>query len=150
MTVSEVLEQITARRAELDVLAEELTKRLEEVRAERDELAVAEQVVRRLCEQAAAEARAPKEAQVAGRAVLLVPHRVARSGADELALPEEYRTILTVVQAADGPVMVKQVCKAVGMGAEPRFLEPMRGKLNRLAERGWLRKTPTGQFTAVL
>ncbi|MFI0915156.1 hypothetical protein [Streptomyces abikoensis] len=40
----ELLERITARRAELDELEEQLTRQLAEVRAERDELAVADRV----------------------------------------------------------------------------------------------------------
>ncbi|MFB6783625.1 hypothetical protein ACFCX0_41600 [Streptomyces sp. NPDC056352] len=40
----ELLERITARRAELDEFEEQLTKQLAEMRAERDELAVAEHV----------------------------------------------------------------------------------------------------------
>ncbi|MFD4409148.1 hypothetical protein ACFVXW_09970 [Streptomyces sp. NPDC058251] len=40
----ELLERITARRAELDELEEQVIKQLAEVRAERDELAVAERV----------------------------------------------------------------------------------------------------------
>ncbi|MFD4548585.1 hypothetical protein ACFVXA_24385 [Streptomyces sp. NPDC058246] len=39
-----LLERITARRAELDELEEQLIKQLAEVRVERDELAVAERV----------------------------------------------------------------------------------------------------------
>ncbi|MFD5057917.1 hypothetical protein [Streptomyces sp. NPDC058394] len=42
------LERITARRGELDVLAEELAKQLQEVQAEREELVVAERVLNRL------------------------------------------------------------------------------------------------------
>ena len=42
---------ITARRSELDTLAEQLTKQLEEVQVERDELAIAERVLNRLAEQ---------------------------------------------------------------------------------------------------
>ncbi|MFE4626051.1 hypothetical protein [Streptomyces mirabilis] len=45
------LERITARRSELDALAEELAKRLGEVEAEREELVVAERVQHRLAEQ---------------------------------------------------------------------------------------------------
>ncbi|MFE7509971.1 hypothetical protein ACFU8I_01880 [Streptomyces sp. NPDC057540] len=41
MVDPEVHERITARRAELDELEEQLVKQLSEVRAERDELAVA-------------------------------------------------------------------------------------------------------------
>ncbi|WP_405540731.1 hypothetical protein [Streptomyces antimycoticus] len=42
MLDTELLERITARRAELDELEEQLVKQVAEVRAERDELAVAE------------------------------------------------------------------------------------------------------------
>ncbi|MCE0445382.1 hypothetical protein LT493_11310 [Streptomyces tricolor] len=106
------LERITARRSELNVLAEELAKRLQEVQAEREELLVAERVLNRLAEQdrAAAEAAvvaSPAPARVAGRAVLLIPHR--GEGLDEAALPGDYRKILAIVRAADGPVQVRAV-----------------------------------------
>lgn len=52
MLVPELLERITARRAELDEL-EEQAKQLAEVRAERDELAVAERVLERMTGQLA-------------------------------------------------------------------------------------------------
>lgn len=61
------LERIAARRAELDLLIEELAQRLEEARAEREELAVAEKVLRRLEEQVTAETPAVRPAQVGGR-----------------------------------------------------------------------------------
>jgi predicted nucleic acid-binding Zn-ribbon protein len=51
----ELMERITARRAELDELEERLAKELAEVRAERDELAVAERVLERWSEQLADE-----------------------------------------------------------------------------------------------
>lgn len=54
----ELLERITARRAELDEFEEQLAKQLAEVRAERDELAVAERVLDRVSEQLADERRA--------------------------------------------------------------------------------------------
>ena len=46
-----MLERIAARRAELDLLEEQLVKQLAEVRDERDELLVAERVVQRINEQ---------------------------------------------------------------------------------------------------
>lgn len=76
----EVHQRITARRAELDELEEQLVKQLSQVRAERDELAVAVRVWQRMIEQLADEratAGSPV-VQVAGRAVRLVPDR-ARS-----------------------------------------------------------------------
>ena len=140
---------ITARRRELDVLAEELTKRLQEVQVERDELAIAERVLNRLAEevQADAEAVAPVSAKVAGRAVLLIPHR--SDTADEGALPGAYRKILTIVREADGPVQVRAVGELLGLDASVRGkLEPLRAKMTRLADRGWLHKRPDGKFTA--
>jgi hypothetical protein len=55
MVESEIVGRIAARRAELDVLEDQLVKQLDQVRAERDELAVAERVWQRMAEQLAAE-----------------------------------------------------------------------------------------------
>ncbi|MEV7084400.1 hypothetical protein AB0O07_00615 [Streptomyces sp. NPDC093085] len=64
----ELLERITARRAELDEIEEQLAKRLVEVRAERDELAVAERVLERMTGQLAEERSSarPTPGQVGG------------------------------------------------------------------------------------
>jgi hypothetical protein len=112
------LERIAARRSELDALAEELAKQLAEVQAEREELVIAERVLHRLAEQdravaEAAEAVAPTAARVAGRAVLLIPHRGGTG--DEAALPADYRKILAIVRAADGPVQVRAVGEELGL-----------------------------------
>lgn len=151
MVDPEVLERITARRAELDGLEEQLVKQLDEVRAERDELAVAERVLTRTSEQIAGgrAVGAPMSAQVGGRAVLLVPHR--RDSPDETALPGDYRRILSIVQAAGGAVQVRAVGEELGLQVEVRGkLEPLRAKLVKLADRGWLHKRPDGKFTARL
>ncbi|WP_406723621.1 hypothetical protein WJ438_01540 [Streptomyces sp. GD-15H] len=144
-------ELITARRAELEVQAEKLSLQLQEVRDELEELAVAERVARRLAEQVRAEAGSavtPSAGQVAGRVVLAVPQR--ERGMDETVLPADYQRIMDVVRRADGPVMVKQVCTELGISLEPARSEAMRAKLNRLAERGWLRKLADGKFTTTL
>ncbi|MFB7222125.1 hypothetical protein [Streptomyces sp. NPDC056227] len=122
------------------------------MRAEREELVIAERVLVRLAEQdrAAAEAAAavaPAPARVAGRAVLLVPHRSETP--DEAALPGDYRKILAIVRAADGPVQAKAVGEEPGLEVTARGkLEPLRAKLTKLADRGWLHKRPGGRFTA--
>ncbi|WP_328834758.1 hypothetical protein [Streptomyces europaeiscabiei] len=147
----ELLERITARRAELDELEEQLAKQLVEVRAERDELAVAERVLERVSEQLADERAqaAPMPGQVGGRAVMLIPHR--EPGADESMLPPDYQRILAAVRQAAGPVMAREVGEAVGVDVSVRAkLEPLRSKLVRLVERGWLRKLPDGRFTTRL
>lgn len=146
------LERITARRGELDTLAAELAKQLQEVQAEREELVIAERVLNRLAEQdraaqEAAAAVAPTAARVAGRAVLLIPHR--GEGPDEAALPADYRKILAIVRAAGGPVQVRAVGEELGLEVTVRGkLEPLRAKLTKLADRGWLHKRPDGRFTA--
>ncbi|MGX1915793.1 hypothetical protein ACWIID_44465 [Streptomyces phaeochromogenes] len=146
------LERITARRSELDTLAAELAKQLREVQAEREELVIAERVLNRLAEQdrAAAEAAAavaPTPARVAGRAVLLIPHRGETP--DESALPAGYREILAIVRAADGPVQVRAVGEELGLEVAVRGkLEPLRAKMTKRADRGWLHKRPDGKFTA--
>ncbi|MFF2963330.1 hypothetical protein ACFVT1_31445 [Streptomyces sp. NPDC057963] len=65
----EMLRRITARRAELDELEEQLAKQLAEVRAERDELAVAEHVLERMNKPLADEraSAAPAPGRVTGR-----------------------------------------------------------------------------------
>lgn len=143
-----MLERIAARHAELNELEEQLVKQLEEVRAERDELAVAVRVLSRMRAQLAQEpaAAAPASAQVGGQAVLMVPHR--GPGVEESALPGEYQRILAAVRAAGGPVMTRQVGEALELDTGIRGkLEPLRGKLSKLAGRSWLRKLPDGRFT---
>ncbi|MET7300661.1 hypothetical protein [Embleya sp. NPDC005575] len=148
------LERITARRSELDALAEELGKQLQEVQAEREELVIAERVLQRLAEQDRVEAQAavleaPVKVQVAGRAALLVPHR--GECPDETALPGDYQRILSIVRAAGGPVQVRAVGEELGLEVEVRGkLEPLRAKLVKLADRGWLHKRGDGKFTARL
>ncbi|WP_317447636.1 hypothetical protein [Streptomyces collinus] len=147
----ELLERITARRAELDDLEEQLAKQLAEVRAERDELAVAERVLERVSEQLADEraSAALAPGQAGGRAVMLTPHRTPDM--EETMLPPDYRRILATVRQAAGPVMARQVGDALGIDISVRSkLEPLRGRLVRLVDRGWLRKLPDGRFTTRL
>ncbi|MFJ2938523.1 hypothetical protein ACIO8G_38005 [Streptomyces sp. NPDC087219] len=96
----ELLERITARRAELDDLEEQLAKQLTEVRAERDELAVAERVLERMTGQLAEERASarPMPGQVGGRAVKLIPHR--EPGVKEDTLPWDYQRLIAAVQQA--------------------------------------------------
>ncbi|MFJ5837374.1 hypothetical protein ACIQGO_11480 [Streptomyces shenzhenensis] len=89
----------------------------------------------------------PVPALVAGRAFLLIPHR--GEGLDEAALPGDYRKVLAIVRAADGPVQVRTVGEELGLEAAVRGkLEPLRAKMTKLADRGWLHKRPDGRFTA--
>jgi hypothetical protein len=109
----EPLERITARRAALDELEEQLAKQLAEVRAERDELAVAEKVLERMSEQRAEEraSAGPAPGQVGGRAVMMIPHRTP--GVAETMLPPDYQRILAVVRGA--------VAREAGQAGRPRL-----------------------------
>jgi hypothetical protein len=147
----ELLERIIARRAELDELEDQLAKQLAEVRAERDELAVAERVLERMTGQLAEERSSarPVPGQVGGRVVMLIPHR--EPGVAEESLPWDYQRIIAAVRQAAGPVRARKVGEVVGVDVSVRSkLEPLRSKLVRLVDRGWLRKLPDGRFTVRL
>lgn len=91
----------------------------------------------------------PVPGQVGGRAVMLIPHR--EPGSDEGMLPPDYQRIIAAVRQAAGPVMAREVGEVVGVDVSVRSkLEPLRGKLVRLVDRGWLRKLPDGRFTTRL
>jgi hypothetical protein len=144
-----MLERIAGRRAELDLVEEDLVKQLAEVRAERDELVVAERVVQRISDIGFGEylspAPPPAEARVGGRSVLLIPYRTADM--QDAELPADYRRIVAIVREAAGPVAVKEVGAVLGLAVEARGkLEPLRGKMNRPADRAWLRKLADGRF----
>ncbi|MGP4090310.1 hypothetical protein [Streptomyces sp. KR55] len=111
-------------------------------------------MLRRLYEQeaeaaAGQNAGTPQRVRAAGRSVLKVPHR--SEVPDASALPADYQRMLEIVKAAGGSVMVKEVGVELGIDASvPGRLEPLRGKLSKLAGRGWLHKLPNGTFTARL
>jgi hypothetical protein len=80
-------------------------------------------------------ASGPAKALAGGQAVLLIPHREA--GMDDVALPPEYQRILAIVRDGGGPVTTRQVGEVLGLEVEVRDkLEPLRGKLSKLAGRG--------------
>jgi hypothetical protein len=139
----ELVEEITARRAELEQDAERLGKELAEVRSELERVAVAEHVVNEIVARrdagiiAVVAARPPS-----GRVV--PQRRDAAGGAADL--PASYRLLLEIAAAAKGPVTCAQVSVAAGLGEEKSKVEGVRSKLNRLVERGWLRAGKNGTF----
>ncbi|MFI9311047.1 hypothetical protein [Streptomyces triculaminicus] len=121
------------------------------MRAERDELAVAEKVLERMSEQLAEEraSAAPAPGQVGGRAVMLLAHR--KPGVEDTVLPPDYQRILAAVRQAAGPVMARQVGEIPGVDTSAKSeLEPLRGKLLRLTDRGWLWQTAQRPVTTRL
>ncbi|MFC6987084.1 hypothetical protein [Streptomyces cirratus] len=69
----------------------------------------------------------------------------------EDALSPDYQRILAIVRDAGGPVATKRVGEVLGLRVAVRGkLESLRGKLAKLAGRGWLRKLADGRFTTRL
>lgn len=149
--MSSLLERIAARRAELTEQAQHLTKQLTDVQHELDRVNVAEQVVTQMLaepECAGRDMPAPVTSTATGASTapgsVIIPYRHQVSGADEL--PADYRLLLQTVTDAGNPLICKHICQAAGLGTESGQVEGTRAKLNRLAERGWLRKMPNGSF----
>ncbi|WP_405653563.1 hypothetical protein [Streptomyces sp. NBC_00019] len=74
----------------------------------------------------------------------VVPDRVEGMGLE--ALTSEYRRIMEIVAGADGPVMAKDVALALGRETTPAKIEPVRGQLRKLSDRGWLVRTASGRY----
>ncbi|MFE0547402.1 hypothetical protein [Streptomyces sp. NPDC058891] len=68
---------------------------------------------------------------------------------DEAVLPPEYQRVLPSVRQAGAPVATPAVGETLRLDTAVRGkLEPLREKLTRLADRGWLRKQPDGRYAA--
>lgn len=59
-------------------------------------------------------------------------------GLDVSVLPRDYRDLVEVAQDAGRPVRAAQIAAAAGLSTARGKVESLRGKLKRLAERGWL------------
>jgi hypothetical protein len=145
-----LLERIAERRAELAEQAERLRKELAEVEAELARVGTAEQVVTQLLASQEGEAGGEREHAPAGHrpvTALMVPQRASAAGAEDL--PAEYQRLLQIVaeEGAGGQgVACKRVTVKLGLTGEPRHTEGVRGKLKRLAARGWLAEVTPGRF----
>ncbi|MFJ2420023.1 hypothetical protein [Streptomyces brevispora] len=74
----------------------------------------------------------------------MVPGRAEGLGVE--VLTSEYRRIMEIVADADGPVMAKDVARVLGRELTPGKVEPVRGQLRKLADRGWLTRTGAGRY----
>ncbi|MFV2118726.1 hypothetical protein ACE14D_09860 [Streptomyces sp. Act-28] len=80
---------------------------------------------------------------------MLIPHRAP--DVEENTLPPDCRRILAAVRQAAGPVMARQVGEMSGVDTSVRAKpEPLRGRLVRLVDRGWLHELPNGRFATRL
>ncbi|MEV0282450.1 hypothetical protein AB0I22_39700 [Streptomyces sp. NPDC050610] len=74
----------------------------------------------------------------------LVPDRTEGVGVE--VLTPEYQRIMAIVAGASGPVMAKDVAIALGRETTPGKVEPVRGQLRKLSDRGWLARTGSGRY----
>jgi hypothetical protein len=155
LLVVDVLTWVMQRRLVLADRAERLRKELADLDVEVARLEAAEVVFGQFADaQRAGDADDPAMAEEFERVttapgaggLLLVPHR--EDGMDTSALPADYQAIMKIVAAVSEPVPAKDVSVKLGRGTAPGQVEPVRDKLRRLADRGWLHRTPAGRFAA--
>jgi hypothetical protein len=151
--LAEVLTWVIERRVVLADRAVRLRMELVEIEAEVARLEAAEVVIGQFIEaERSGLADDPVMAEELERVtaapgaggLLLVPHREA--GMDESVLPVDYQAIMRIVSGEAEPVPAKDVSVKLGRGTQPGQVEPVRDKLKRLADRGWLHRTPAGRF----
>jgi len=152
--VADVLVWVMQRRVVLADRAEQLRKELAEIDAEVARLEAAEVVFGQFADAqragttddtAMAEEFERVTTSPGAGGMLLVAHR--EDGMDTGALPADYQAIMKIVTTASEPVPAKDVSVGLGRGTGPGQVEPVRDKLKRLADRGWLHRTPAGRFT---
>ena len=53
---------------------------------------------------------------------------------------------MEIVAGAEGPVMAKDVARMLGRELTLGKVEPVRGQLRELADRGWISRTGAGRY----
>jgi hypothetical protein len=84
---------------------------------------------------------------VPGSEPAVVPLR--REGMTEQALPGEYRSMWLAARSAGERVRAGQLARALGLPRTDSAREGLRGKLKRLAARGWAVEAAPGVFRMV-
>jgi hypothetical protein len=157
MFMTDVLTWTIERRVELAERAELLRKELAGIDAEVARLEAAEVVFGQWAEATGVgrqsshvvepEPEPERERVVVGPGaggMRLVPDRTEGVGVE--VLTPEYQRIMEIVAGASGPVMAKDVAIALGRETTPGKVEPVRGQLRKLSDRGWLARTGSGRY----
>lgn len=149
--MADVLTWTVQQRLELEERAEVLRKELAEVEGRLVRLEAAEAVFGEWAEATDGGRRSsgivdpePVAVTPGAAGMRLVPERVDGMGME--VLTSDYRRIMEIVADADGPVMAKDVARALGRELTPAKVEPVRGQLRKLADRGWLSRTGAGRY----
>jgi len=138
--IEEIRERIAVLAAELG----EAEQELERLRIGRQVLAemLAEDEPSSVAGPQAAVAAAPAKRD--GRRWQTVPYW--SDDPDPGSLPQPYRDVLEVMDDSGVPLRAVDLCRSLGLGVQARFTEAMRGKLNRLVERGWCVSPESGRY----
>jgi hypothetical protein len=138
-----VLDRLEEREAQARVLVERLREEAERVAgalaaadASLSRLVIARETVAEVLETESDQCDAAAGARGAG----------VRGAGRDAAL---YERITRVFSEAVGPLRPRQVCEALGMSTEARFIEAMRPKLSRLVADGMLVQVGPGLFAPV-
>ncbi|GAA1162846.1 hypothetical protein GCM10009654_19420 [Streptomyces hebeiensis] len=148
----DVLTWTIERRLRLAEWAELLRKELAEIDAELSRLEAAEVVFGQWAEATDGGRRPsgivepePEPVVTPGAGGMrLIPGREEGMGVEMLT--PEYRRIMEIVAKASGAVMAKDVALALGRENTPAKVEPVRGQLRKLSDRGWLTRTGSGRY----
>lgn len=149
--MTDVLTWTIGQRLELEQRAEQLRKELTEVEMRLARLEAAEITFGEWAEQtdggrqpSGIEEPEPVAVTPGAAGMRLVPDRAEGMGWE--ALTADYQRIMEIVADADGPVMAKDVARALGRELTPGKVEPVRSRLRKLADRGWLAKNGSGRY----
>jgi hypothetical protein len=150
--IDELQHREAAARAEAEELRgriAELAERLAEVEEWLSRLVITRETVEEVLRAAAETSQVPPPA--AGQANEMVPAGSGRPPAigavavppwradlEVSVLPQDYRDLLEVAEDAGRPLRAAQIAAAAGLSTDRGKVEALRGKLKRLAERGWL------------
>ncbi|WP_171109369.1 MULTISPECIES: hypothetical protein [unclassified Streptomyces] len=152
----DVLTWTIERRMRLTERAELLRKELAEIDAELGRLEAAEVVFGQWAEatdggrrpsgivEPEPEPEPEPEVTPGAGGMRLIPDREEGMGVE--VLTPDYRRIMEIVAKASGPVMAKDVALALGRENTPAKVEPVRGQLRKLSDRGWLTRTGSGRY----
>ena len=159
--VGSLLERLEARERAAQVRADgireqiaALTEQLGEAERELERLRIGRAVVAEVLaeqdttmESAAAGPSAVPVVQAASRWAMVPVFVPDADPAEALAaLPQPYRDVLEAIDDAGEPLRSVDLCRSLGLGVQARVTEAMRGKLNRLVERGWCVSGEPGRY----
>lgn len=153
-----VLERLAAREQAAAERIEEIRERiavlaaeLGEAEQEMERLRIGRQVLAEILAEDEPSSAAGSQAAVAaapakrdGRRWQTVPYW--SDDPDPGSLPQPYRDVLEVLDDSGVPLRAVDLCRSLGLGVQARFTEAMRGKLNRLVERGWCVAPESGRY----